>query len=374
MAGTNILFLITDLNMGGTEKMLYETATRLNKDFNPFVYSIKKCGEYAGKLRARGIKVYCLEMYKYGIIAFPVMAVASVIMLANFIRREKIGIVHTFLFQANILGRLSALLAGGVPVISSIRVMEKQKRWQAPVERLTSGMCRKIIVNSMALKSFLVKGGMPADKLVVLYNGVEQTVQQPGAREAVRSQLGIADGDIMVCTAGRLHEQKGMEHFISAIPSVLSKFKNVLFVITGDGPQKRQLEAQALKMKILDKVIFTGFQPADESVRIISSSDIFVLPSLWEGTPNVLLEAMSQGRPVISTDTGGVREIIDDGLNGLIVRPASPKELSEKIIWLIENTEAAKKMGNNAREKVRKFFNMEKMVKETENIYRGALV
>jgi len=176
---------------------------------------------------------------------------------------------------------------------------------------------------------------------------------------------------LVVGTVARLSRQKGIEYLLHAAKTVIKQFPDITFIIAGKGPLESQLKGLSIKLGISDKVKFLGFN--DDIPKLLSVIDIFVLPSLWEGMPNVVLEAMAAGKPVIATDTGGSKDIIDSGINGVLVEPKNSEALAEAILALLGDPAQRKRLGESARDKVKERFPIDKMVSKTEQIYTKLL-
>jgi len=365
----NILYVVTSLDVGGTQKMLYETIKNMDRDkYQIVVCSLKKGGIYGKILSDLDIKIISLKMNNRSGLLNIFIFIPSVLKLSKIIHKEKIDIVHSWLFQANIISRISARLAGVNRVISSVRVMEQEKKWQLFIERITSNLCKKIIVNSRALKNFLLeKNVADSEKIEVIYNGIE--VSENSDKRNIFKELGLKENEKIIGTVGRLHKQKGIEYFLESakiiLPSVGFPLK---FIIVGDGPERKKLESKARRLGIKNEVLFTGIR--EDAINLISIMDIFVLPSLWEGTPNVVLEAMLWGKPVISTEVGGVPELIENQVDGILVKPGNPVALADAVLQALKNERESIQMGIRAKEKVKKYFSIEKMVEQTERLYR----
>ena len=367
----NILYVVTSLDVGGTQKMLYETIKNMDRDkYQIVVCSLKKGGIYGKILSDLDIKIISLKMNNRSGLLNIFIFIPSVLKLSKIIHKEKIDIVHSWLFQANIISRISARLAGVNRVISSVRVMEQEKKWQLSIERITSNLCKKIIVNSRALKNFLLeKNVADSEKIEVIYNGIE--VSENSDKRNIFKELGLKENEKIIGTVGRLHKQKGIEYFLESakiiLPSVGFSLK---FIIVGDGPERKKLESKARRLGIKNEVLFTGIR--EDAINLISIMDIFVLPSLWEGTPNVVLEAMLWGKPVISTEVGGVPELIENQVDGILVKPGNPVALADAVLQALKNERESIQMGIRAKEKVKKYFSIEKMVEQTEKLYQLA--
>jgi len=162
------------------------------------------------------------------------------------------------------------------------------------------------------------------------------------ARSRVRS-LGIADGAPIVGTVGRLEPAKGHITLLRAVPHVAKKWPTARFVLVGEGYLRPDLEAEARRLGIEDRVTFTGFR--DDMLELLQGFDVFALPSLWEGLGIVLLEAMAYEKPVVASSVGGVLDVVVDRETGLLVPPASPPHLAEAISGLLSDRQRAREMG-----------------------------
>ncbi|MHB9155571.1 MAG: glycosyltransferase [Endomicrobiales bacterium] len=372
---TKILYLITDLNIGGTEKVVFETACSIDRNrYQPFVVGLKKWGEYAQRLRERDVPTQSLDLYGSALL-FPFKLISSLWRLVAFIRKEKIGLIHSFLFQANLLGKLLGLLCR-VPVITSIRVMEVRKRWHLTLERLTRGLSKAVVVNSRALADFVEREtSVPASRIAVIYNGIDTgACPAPDRRLLAPEGSGTSDGIIAV-TAARLHEQKGVRYLLEAARRLDGKAgeaaPGIHFFVIGDGPERAFLEGTARSLGVAGKMTFCGWRK--DVLALISSADIFVLPALWEGTPNAVLEAMACGRAVVATRVGGVPELIEDGDSGILVPPRDPGALADALLLLAQNPVLRKKLGENGRRRAQKLFSLAAMVENFEELYRRIL-
>lgn len=371
-----ILYLITDLNIGGTEKMLYEITTRINKDkYIPVVVSLKKFGACALALKEKNIQIEVMDLYKNLFLA-PFKFFFVIFYLVKLIKREKIQLINSFLFQANILGKIVCFISN-VPLITSIRVVEQQKKWHLTIEKISKNLSKCIVVNSIALKKFIQeKLKLNENKIVVIYNGIDAVNVPHVSRTDYFKDLNLTECDVLVATVGRLHIQKGIKYLIEAVnlfnKSHSAGLKRIKFLIIGDGQERYTLEKMVKDYNLSHLIQFAGWRK--DSFNIISISDIFILPSLWEGTPNTILEAMCCAKPVIAANVGGVSELINDGENGLLVPPGDSAALNEKIMLLINNAELQKKLGSNALKSVKEKFPMNRMVNQFENLYDSYLL
>jgi len=364
----NILYIITDMNIGGTEKMLFETVVRIDKNkYCPVVCSLKKAGVYSEKLVNRNIEFMSLDIYRFYGLFLPLFLLYGIFRIVSIIRKRNIDIVHTYLFQANIIGRISSKLSGkNLIVISSFR--GKETDLQFLIERYTSKLADKFIANSYALKDLVIKKTrILSQKIDVIYNGIETANLIKINRNEKLSQLNLTNNDILIGTVGRLHKEKGINDLITSVEIVIKKYNNIKCLIVGDGPEKKFFESRIHKLGLENKIYLLGFRI--DAVEIISILDIFILCSPYEGMPNVILEAMVYGIPVIVTSVGGVIELIKDNENGMTVEYGNPNALAEKILYCINNKTEIQKMALKSKEYVKK-FSIDNMINNIQTLYR----
>jgi len=357
-----ILYLITDLEVGGAEKNLYYLTSHLNrKKFHPRVISLEGEGEIAEPLRKAGIYVY-----PYGAKGKKNF-ITSPFHLFRVIHNFKPHILHTFLFHANFTGRIIGRIAKVPKIISSVRVMEKEKRWHIWFERWSKNLIDREICVCEAVKDFRkdeikIKG----NKLLVIYNGLERE-RIKEVKPFPREKLGIPKDTFIIGTVSRLAKQKGLPYLLDAMKILILENPHIVLLIVGRGEEEKKLKSKVKEMKLENNVIFLGFQK--DPLPIIASLNVFVLSSLWEGLPNALLEAQALGIPAVVTDVGGNREIVKKGETGIIVPPGDSLILAQAILELLKNSDLREQMGNKAK-KVIDIFTIEKMVQEHEKLYQ----
>lgn len=237
-------------------------------------------------------------------------------------------------------------------------------------QRLWPLVDRFICVSEEAYNSYL-EAGMPDDKLCVVRNGIRagQVAPDPAG---VRADFGLPETARIVLTVARMTEQKGHKHLLNAIPTVLAHEPHAHFVLVGDGPLEGELRQQAAQLGIDEqRLIFAGWR--QDIPRLLASADLFVLPSLFEGLPIVVLEAMAAGCAIVGTTVCGTREAIEDEVNGRLVEPGNPAALATGIIEGLCHTESIARWRAAARHTHRQFFTASRMGRETAVIYETAL-
>ena len=374
----NILYLINSLRVGGAETALARTVTRLDKDkYNPTVCCLQTRGPVADEIEEAGIKVICLN-------ARGKLDITVLYKLFRILKKERNAILHSYLYQANILGRVIGKLAG-VPIVvcSEQSVLQSDKiidqkppemtnRLRAWLNKLTAPLADRVIAACNAVKEVTVKHvGINPEKVVIIYNGVDLDKYNVAVDPwETRRRLGIDISQPVVGTVGGLRPIKGHDYLLRAASRVLHQgIGPVAFLIVGGGSNSERARLQALAdhSGISSSVIFAGYRVDVEAV--LSVMDIFVLPSLYEGLPNALLEAMAACRPVVATQVGGIPEVVVEGETGFLVPPRDPGALARAICVLLEDRERAREMGIAGRKRVERLFSVETMVARTEVLY-----
>jgi len=206
-------------------------------------------------------------------------------------------------------------------------------------------------------------------KIYLIPNGVDIKRFTPELDASkFREKLGIQD-ELVVFTVRHHQPKYGIEYLLRAAPSVLEEYKDVIFIIGGDGPLKKYHEELALKLKIRDKTIFTGHISQSELPYYYALSSIVVVPSLQEAWGLVVTEAMASGKPVIGSDVGGIKDQIINGYNGFLVPPRAPEALADKILYFLKNQDEIKRMGRNGRKLAEEKFDIEKRIDVIVSLY-----
>ena len=247
----------------------------------------------------------------------------------------------------------------------------RKVRFFETIHRFLLGFSDLILAVSEGHRRALLKAKVPGDKLKVVYNAVSysDTANKVGADWTERF-LDELDGSPakFVVTAGRLSPEKGHRFLIEAVKILGEKTQDTYFLFCGDGPLANELKRQSHRLGVDSKCIFLGFRR--DLPAIFAKMDFLVLPSLSEGLPNVILEAFAQAKPVVATAVGGVPEVVDQGINGLLVPPGHPEKLAAAIEKLIQSVDLRKRMGKAAYNKVKRNFSLEKQKEAMTKIYR----
>ncbi|MSR58215.1 MAG: glycosyltransferase, partial [Planctomycetaceae bacterium] len=270
---TRIAFCITDLDPGGAERALVQLATRLDRGrWEPVVFCLSRPGDLVAVLKNAGISATCLG----GRSAIDVGIVSR---LRHEFRRFDPTIVQTFLFHANLAGRLAACWARVPWCVSGIRVAEKRARWPLWLDRLTNRLVVTNVCVSQAVMEFSAEvAGLRRDKLTVIPNGVDFASFATAAPLDL-STLGVPAGSRTLVAVGRLDRQKGLQYLISAAASLKKRHPDLHFVLVGDGPERGRLTFQASQLGLSGRIHFAGWRP--DVPRVLRAASGLVLPSLW---------------------------------------------------------------------------------------------
>jgi len=369
-----ILFVIDNIQFGGGERVFAQIINGLNPEKYSIFLASQLSKHFYESIRNKKVRFFHLDFSKR-------INLILIFKLSKIIRKNKIQIVHGQGTRAEFYARIANKIGERSKYVSTIAmpvegfdVSPFRKKIYRFFDKLSERFVDRFIVVSDVLREMMIKKrGLPPDKVIRIYNGIEPDQYSPKnfkkSRLEVRKEFKINDTSLVIGAIGRLVWQKGFEYLIQAIPDVIKVDSNVRFIIVGDGPLMDRLKAQSSKLKVNDHLILTGFR--EDIKEILSAIDILVIPSLKEGFPMITLEGMAMARPIIATHIDGITEQITNGETGILVQPWDTNSLARAIVKLLDNRKFAETLGLNARRKVERDFLLEKMVVETEKIYQG---
>lgn len=360
----NVLQVVEGMNWGGAETKLLELIAHMDRNkFCTTVCSLGIGDRIKGRFNELGVKFVNFERSRR-------IDPKLILDLAQLIRKEKIDIVMTTLFYADVIGALASAISPNKAVFSweTISAPEWLLKHRLLAYRFAVHFCSKVISVSNATAKWLIeKRGVPPEKVVVIPYGVNLDIFRQGKNRKLKASLGISPETFVVGVVARLHSQKGHCYLIEAAQSIVAKHKDVKFVFVGDGELRKDLENQVKESQLEKYFLFLGFR--SDVHELLRTFDLFVLPSLYEGLPNVILEAMATGLPVVATSVDGTVELVKDGETGYLVPPKAPETLAEKISLFIQNRECATKFGKQGRKRVEVEYSLSKQVANFQNLY-----
>ena len=359
-----MVHIVEDLKLGGLEKVIEAIVTGLDKrKFKPEVWCLAKGGEIADQIVNKGVTVRILNLGNY-------YNLLNIWKLSHLLHETRADIVHTHAYFAGTFARPAAALAKIPVIINHVHTTGFQfKKRNCWIEKALSHFTDCIICVSEAVADFVVNfEGIDKSKTAVIYNGSEFKRNGTSCNQVTRETLGISKEDLVVITVASMVENKGHIFLLEAAKRTIIKYPQLKLIFVGDGPLKKEICRLIEKANLQDHVILTGKQKDVECY--LNLADIFVLPTVSrEGLGLALIEAMSSGIPLIATRLGGISEIVKDGVNGLLVKPANSVEIEKAIKCLIEEDQAMAKMGEAAKEEYNRKFTLERMISKIESLY-----
>lgn len=301
--------------------------------------------------------------------------------LWRFLKKEKIDILHSW----DVLGVPARIICK----LSGAKILEE---WANPppvlfkeislkhylINKITSPLvdayvaCSHGVMDKYKSKRPVI---MRNKLLSVVYNSVDVSrFQAPGGREGIiKKKYGISDNAVILTSIGHFNEQKAQSDLLEAYRTVSDKRKDAVLILAGWGPLQQKLENLAHQLGIMQNVIFTGKLSQEQVIEVLAITDLFVLSSHWEGFGLVLAEAMAASIAVVSTNTDGACEVVEDGKTGMLVPIGNPQMIAEAALGLLENPETMDKMGQAGFERVSRLFNTDRFIKGYETAYQSLL-
>jgi glycosyltransferase involved in cell wall biosynthesis len=296
---------------------------------------------------------------------------ATLFALLKIIDAKQIDVLHLHGYGATTFGRLAAAIRG-LPVVLHEHANLTSTPWfQKVADRLLERYTDVAIAVSKSTAEFVVGARLVRPSRVrVVYLGapVDEFSQPRSAAEIadVRAELGASTEDFVIGTVTRLHDSKGNEFLVSAAREVLDQRPHAKFYLFGEGPLRPALEAQARSLNLGDRFVFGGF--VKDVARVLSAFDLSVFPSLWEGTPLTVFEALAASRPIVATDADGLLDVLTNGRDAVIVPKRKAHALAAQIVDLIDRPDERARLGAGARETANS-YDIGAFVRKMERLY-----
>jgi len=360
----SIYFYSDSVELGGAELALLLLIEQLRRDWEVtlLVDDLPTSLPLRERAEDLGVAVESVEPMPLGLGGVPAAA-----RLARRLRRERPAIFHAHLsWPLAAKWALGAAVAARVPTVATIQLipeflLERSSRWQ--LQALSRGVDRYIAVSGAIAEELVARFHYPPEKVEVVYNAVRVERFGGPAEKRVRAELTASEGRPTILTCARLDEQKGLDVLLRASAMV----PGADFAIAGAGPLGPSLEALAAELGVLGRVRFLGYRR--DIPELLAAADVFALPSLFEGSPLAVLEAMAARRAVVSSAVGGTDEVVVDGESGLLVPPGDAAALAAALQRLLDDPGLRESLGANARERVEKLFTPRTLSLEVERIY-----
>lgn len=375
MPRVNLLYVVTKLELGGAQKQLLHLIRRLDQEkYRIFLFTAQE-----GELIPEAQALKGLELKRSRFLERPLNPLndaLALIELCSFIKNNAIQIIHTHSSKAGILGRIAGALTRIPLLIHTVHgwsfndyqpfLFHRLYLW---LERFCAKFTHKIIVVSEFDRAKGLKNsiGHQGQYCLIRYGLEMQNFQLPQSG-SVRKELGISSASRVVGMVACFKPQKAPLDFIALAAGVNKKFPGTKFVLVGDGGLRKKIERRIRQLGLALDVVLTGWRA--DIPAILDGLDVLVLTSLWEGLPIVILEAMAAGVSIVATDTGGIREVVEDGRGGYLVKPHDIRGLQTRVEELLADANKREAFTRYASGVInRQDFSLERMTANTDRLY-----
>lgn len=362
-----IMYIIDSLKVGGAEMLLLAMVRSYHKDHDVSVVYFTH-GPLYEDMAQMGIKIHRISTM--GIKDPRVMP-----RLITLMNQEKPDVVHTHLSKSDFSGIMAAAIAGVSVRISSIHNVDpwREKWYLNAFMRQWMGSCQMMIAVTEDVRKYVLETTRYSqEKVVTIANGVDLNRFDPNSVQPLdKTAWGIEPDSLTVGMIGRLEEQKGHSILLKTAAIVTEAVPNARFVIVGDGPLRADLEKMRDDLGLQGKAVFTGI--LRDIPGVLATLDVVTFSSLWEGLPVALLEAMSMGKPMVSTAVGGIPDVITEGENGMLVPKENPEALAEKLIQVLQDPALAARIGAAARKTIEERYSSDTMHRRILELYQSIL-
>ncbi len=368
-----ILYLITKANWGGAQKYVFDLASEI-KDYEVVFAYGKPFGGLSKKLKTAGIRTIEINNLGRDVNLFSEFKVIRT--LWKILRKERPDIVHLNSPKIGGLGGLLGRLIGIEKIIYTAHgwTFNEDRNWLSKIiikflSWLTIILSHHTIVIAQTEYDQVIHWPfVTKNKLRLIYNGIQPIdfLTRQEARQKLSTK--IKENDMVIGTISELHKNKGLKYAIKGFKKISEKYENLKFIIIGEGEDRKYLEEKIKKHHLENKVFLIGnIENASQYLKVF---DIFLLSSLKEGLPFVLLEAGLAKLPVVATKVGGISEIIENNLSGILIKEKDESEIEKALEPLITDKEKREKFGENLNTTIKEKFSFDKMFRATEKLYQ----
>lgn len=355
-----------DLAIGGLQQVVVNLCRSIDRArFHVTVLCLRKLGPLAEEMERIGIKVLLLPQKDKGTDYF------SFIKVAKILRQERTQLIHTHNTQPLVDGTMGAIFSGGKQRIihtDHARQFPDKKRYMVAEWCMSHFVYRIVGVSNQTTENLRKYEKIPQKKLTTIENGID------GSKFAIkidlqtkREELGLSLDGPIIGVISRIEKVKGITYILDAMPEIIKEVPELTLLIVGDGSELENLRSRTHQLGIEQNVIFTGVRY--DIPEIFQALDVYLLPSLSEGLPMSLLEAMAAGCPIIASNVGGVPDAVINYESAILVSPGNPKELAEAVLVLCHDESLRKKMSTNLKIKFRGCYNSDVMIRKYSELY-----
>jgi len=369
MAKPKILYLITQSEFGGAQRYIFDLANNLKNDYEIMVAAGGQ-DELFERLEAINVKTFQIKNLVREI--NPVKDIFAYWEIKRLIKKSKPDILHLNSSKISVLGAFAGRKAGVKKIIYTVHGFvfnEPMSKWKKRIYLWLEKISAKYKNNLICVSDFDRQIGIknkiaPSQKFITIYNGAAKNNFLE--KKEARKELNLPLEKTIIGTIANFYPTKGLIYLIKAAPIIIKKYPDLKFKIIGDGNLKNQLTLEIEKLNLKD---YFSLEKKENAASLLLAFDIFVLPSIKEGLPYTILEAAQAGVPIVATNVGGIPEIINNRVNGLLVKPADPENLAAAIVEFLENKKLAQDLANQTKIDFSQKFSLEKMLSETKRTY-----
>jgi len=373
MKPARVAFVVNNLDVGGLEKVVISLLTKLDRmQFDPQLICLNGEGKLFCEAKLASEATLVLEKRERSYLGLN-LDLSALAAIRQFVRQRSIRLIHAHNAAPLIYSGISSRTLSRRPhviytehnqIYSASDTAKKKFRFYLK-------LADSVISVSHDLANALRLSAGWRRPIEVIHNGVDGQIFGMGRREKVRAELGVGDGTFLVGAGVVLSQQKGISYLIEAAQRVCARCPRAMFVIAGDGPLRSELETLGQQSGLGARLRFLGFR--NDMPEFIAALDLYVLPSLWEGLPLALCEALAVGKPIVCTKVGGSSEVVVDGVNGYVVPAADPLALSAAILKVSEEPALSEMYSKCNRSRFEQHFSDHAMIAAHEALYRRLL-
>ena len=376
MPKKSILYIITKSVWGGAAKYVYDLSTNLSGDFNVAIAAGGK-GKFFKKIKQAELPYYKINSFQRTI--NPFKDIFAFFETLSLLFQLKPDVIHVNSSKA---GGIVGVAGWVYKIISNKKIKliftahgwainEDRPQWQIKLiklfSKITSLFYNKIICVSEYDKQIAIKNKITCEKkLITIHNGINIKNIKFLTKEKAQKKLIKKTSPLVIGTIAEWTSNKGLIYLLEAIKKIKDKEFDVILIGSGENPDKEKM-TKFIEKHQLKNIHLIEFIP--NAVNYLKAFDIFILPSTKEGLPYTIIEAMAAEVPVIATNVGGIPEMIENNINGILIEPKNPDVIGEKILELINNPEKTQEITRKARQKAEEEFGLDKMIEKTKEIY-----
>lgn len=363
-----LAYVIKEMVMGGSQTHLLQVLRLLDRErFTPMFFCLTGAGPLLDQVRALDVPVFVPSPGR----SFKGVGLAArVAALTTELRRQRPDIVHNYLLRANLVGSISARLAGVKVVLGSKRGCHERRGFELVSAKIGNFLADRVMVNADAVREFVHDNeGCPLEKMIVIPSGVDTSRFQPLPAQDFKARIGVPGDRTVIGVVTRMRVRKGVDEFIRAIALLRRERPSAHGVIVGEVDLDADLRQLVQSLDLQDHLTLLGRR--SDMPEVLSAFDVFVLCSHDEGMSNAILEAMAMEKAVVATDVGGTCEVVRHGHSGLLVPPRDPVPLAQALEDVLGQPDRLLEMGRLGRRIVVDRFSAQSMVRQMESLYLG---